>query len=172
MPVRTLIMIAVTVLLWGCSVPRGVYHTVRAGQTLFRISQAYGVDERYLARINGIDDPTHLQIGDRLFIPGAKRHKRVSSTANLPAPPEDRPSITRKVAVSPSSQPTRAAAPVPTKASPPAQVCQNQIRLAGKRQNTQSVRKNGKPLSQRSGNRGVARRSGRLRCRREGHLQR
>lgn len=121
MPVRTLIMIAVTVLLWGCSVPRGVYHTVRAGQTLFRISQAYGVDERYLARINGIDDPTHLQIGDRLFIPGAKRHKRVSSTANLPAPPEDRPSITRKVAVSPSSQPTRAAAPVPTKASPPAQ---------------------------------------------------
>jgi len=56
-----------------CGCETGVYHTVKPGQTLYRISKAYHVDEVYLARINRIHDPTRLKTGFRLYIPGAQR---------------------------------------------------------------------------------------------------
>jgi len=59
------------VLLSGCVAQPGIYHTVEPGQTLYRIGRAYQVDERHLARINGIDDPTNLRVGQRLYIPVA-----------------------------------------------------------------------------------------------------
>lgn len=51
----------------------GVYHTVKPGQTLYRISRTYAVDEAYLVRVNGISNPSHIPIGTRLYIPGAKK---------------------------------------------------------------------------------------------------
>ena len=51
----------------------GIYHTVRPGQTLYRISRTYDVNDQYLARVNGISDPSQISIGTRLFIPGAER---------------------------------------------------------------------------------------------------
>lgn len=51
----------------------GIYHTVKPGQTLYRISHTYGVNEAYLARINGVADPTQLKIGTRLYVPGVER---------------------------------------------------------------------------------------------------
>ena len=51
----------------------GIYHTVKPGQNMYRISRTYGVDEAYLARVNGISDPTQLRIGTRLYVPGADR---------------------------------------------------------------------------------------------------
>ena len=64
--------------LTGCET--GIYHTVRPGQTLYRISHAYGVNEAYLARLNAISDPTQLKIGTRLYIPGAQRVLTVPAT--------------------------------------------------------------------------------------------
>jgi len=55
----------------------GIYHTVKPGQNLYRIGRTYHVDEQYLARINGIRDPARIDVGDRIFIPGAERVLRV-----------------------------------------------------------------------------------------------
>lgn len=69
-------------LLLGClllgACETGIYHTVKPGQTLYRISRTYGVDESYLARLNGIADPSRLPSGSRLFIPGAEQVHSVS----------------------------------------------------------------------------------------------
>ena len=51
----------------------GIYHTVKPGQTLYRISRTYDINETYLARVNGISDPSNIPVGTRLYIPGAER---------------------------------------------------------------------------------------------------
>ncbi len=82
MLMRLKVALAFIVLLAGCSSTRGVYHKVLPGQTLYRISKTYQVDERYLARINDIHDPTQLRAGEVVFIPGATRVRSVSSTSH------------------------------------------------------------------------------------------
>jgi len=57
----------------------GVYHQVRPGQTLFRIAKTYGVGVDELSRVNRISDPADIEVGDRLFIPGARRVLEVPS---------------------------------------------------------------------------------------------
>jgi len=71
-----------------CSCGSGIYHTVKPGQNLYRISKIYGVNESYLARINGISDPTRLQVGTRLFIPGADRVRSVPVVTTSSLPPQ------------------------------------------------------------------------------------
>lgn len=55
----------------------GIYHTVKPGQTMYRISRTYGVSEHALIRANGISDPSKLRVGTRLFVPGADRVRHV-----------------------------------------------------------------------------------------------
>lgn len=53
----------------------GFLHTVEKGQTFYRISKIYGVDVSVLMRANGVEDPSQLEIGQKLFIPKkAPRH--------------------------------------------------------------------------------------------------
>ncbi|MGH7805979.1 MAG: peptidoglycan DD-metalloendopeptidase family protein [Candidatus Binatia bacterium] len=52
---------------------RGIHHDVRRGENLFRIGKAYGIDYRDLARRNGIRDPAQIEVGQKVFIPGATR---------------------------------------------------------------------------------------------------
>ena len=52
---------------------RGIHHDVRRGENLFRIGKAYDVDYRQLARLNGIRDPGQIEVGQKIFIPGATR---------------------------------------------------------------------------------------------------
>jgi murein DD-endopeptidase MepM/ murein hydrolase activator NlpD len=60
------------------SYPReGVYHTVKRHQTLWRICKTYGVDINKVARINHIRDPSRILVGQRIFIPGAKKVLKV-----------------------------------------------------------------------------------------------
>jgi murein DD-endopeptidase MepM/ murein hydrolase activator NlpD len=56
---------------------KGVYHVVEKHQTLFRICKTYGVDIKEVASLNGIADPSRIQIGQRIFIPGAKKVLKV-----------------------------------------------------------------------------------------------
>lgn len=49
----------------------GVDHVVKPGQTLWRIANVYRVELDELAEVNGIDDPSRLETGQVLFIPGA-----------------------------------------------------------------------------------------------------
>ena len=65
------VLISSLLLATGCET--GIYHTVQPGQTLYRISRTYGVNEGYLARVNGISNPSQLGIGTRLYVPGAER---------------------------------------------------------------------------------------------------
>ncbi len=91
----------------------GIYHTVRPGQTLYRISRTYAVDEDYLARVNGITDPSEIAIGTRIFVPGADRVLSVpvikaKSTIKTTAPPvKNKPVVkTRKPRISRKSKPS------------------------------------------------------------------
>jgi murein DD-endopeptidase MepM/ murein hydrolase activator NlpD len=51
----------------------GIYHVVKPGQNLYRISLTYGVELQQVAQINGISDPSVIQVGQKIFIPGANR---------------------------------------------------------------------------------------------------
>ncbi|OEU62195.1 MAG: hypothetical protein BA870_07045 [Desulfuromonadales bacterium C00003094] len=64
----------------GCAAPKGVYHTVQRGQTLYRIGQVYRADVNHLARVNRLTDRSQLEVGQRLFIPGASSVKYVPAT--------------------------------------------------------------------------------------------
>lgn len=84
----------------------GIYHTVRPGQTLYRISRTYAVNEDYLARVNGIRDPSQIPIGTRIFVPGADRVLSVpvvksKSTITSTPPPVKKKSVvtTRKKSI-------------------------------------------------------------------------
>jgi len=61
---------------------RGVYHTVQKGQTLHFIARAYNVNLDRVKQINGIYDPSRLQIGTRLWIPGARQVLNIDSNIN------------------------------------------------------------------------------------------
>jgi murein DD-endopeptidase MepM/ murein hydrolase activator NlpD len=56
---------------------KGVYHVVERHQTLYRICKTYGVDLKGVASINGIPDPSKIETGQRIFIPGAKKVLKV-----------------------------------------------------------------------------------------------
>lgn len=73
---RWCLLVLLLVSLTACG--GGIYHTVKPGQTLYRISRTYGVSEASLAKANRISDPTRLRSGTRLFIPEADRVRSVS----------------------------------------------------------------------------------------------
>lgn len=57
--------------------PKGVYHTVRPGQTLWRICHVYQVNMQTVCRLNNIRDPEDIKAGQVLFIPGAAKVREV-----------------------------------------------------------------------------------------------
>ncbi len=50
---------------------------VERHQTLYRICKTYGVDLKRIASLNGITDPSKIETGQRIFIPGAKKVLKV-----------------------------------------------------------------------------------------------
>jgi murein DD-endopeptidase MepM/ murein hydrolase activator NlpD len=89
------LLVFVLLFVGGCasqttiSKPRlhGVYHTVTAGETLFRIGKAYGMSYQELARINGIKDAGQIRIGQRIFIPGATQPLPVETITPMETAP-------------------------------------------------------------------------------------
>ena len=53
---------------------KGVYHKIERGETLWRIAQAYDVEQRTLQQYNRIHDPRSLEVGQRLFKSFAQLH--------------------------------------------------------------------------------------------------
>ena len=60
---------------------QGVYHKVRQGQTLWQIAQSYGVSIKDIIDSNNIPNGSALELGQLLFIPGAKGTKDISEHA-------------------------------------------------------------------------------------------
>ena len=72
--IMIVIMLAACAGFIGGSRPEGgVYHRVKRGETLYKIAQAYKVDVRRFAEVNGIDDPEKIEIGQALFVPGGQQ---------------------------------------------------------------------------------------------------
>jgi murein DD-endopeptidase MepM/ murein hydrolase activator NlpD len=67
----------------------GVYHTVAAGENLYRIAVAYGVDVEALRRANRLRDPDRIDAGRKIFVPGARWPRDVG-----PAPAPEAPART------------------------------------------------------------------------------
>lgn len=111
MRTRILVVVLAYLLLNACTAVGGVYHKVLPGQTLYSISKTYDVDERYLARINGINDPNQLKAGQQLYIPGANQKRSVPVTVPSGSSSEAR-------SVPPRGQ-TVAQPPATTKRAPP-----------------------------------------------------
>jgi len=121
MRARILVAILCYMLLNACTAAGGIYHKVLPGQTLYSISKTYAVDERYLARINGIDDPTQLKAGQQLYIPGAKQKRSVPVSVTAEPPPNAKANPSRDVA-NLSPPPTKENAPpgtIPPVTKPP-----------------------------------------------------
>ena len=68
----------------------GVHHTVKRGENLWRIGRAYGVGVEQIAVLNGIANPDRLEVGQRLFIPGARATRLIRKNVSS-KPPERRP---------------------------------------------------------------------------------
>ena len=79
-----LLLVVVLLLLSACET--GIYHTVKPGQTLYRISRTYGVSESSLMQANKISDTTKVRAGVRLFVPGADRVRHVAVVKPAPSP--------------------------------------------------------------------------------------
>lgn len=70
-------MVGAFAVLAACGVSYGVYHTVRPGQTLYRISRTYGVEEEKIMRINRLKDAAQIRAGQKIFIPGVMKELEV-----------------------------------------------------------------------------------------------
>ena len=70
-------LLAILILLTSCIISRGVFHTVKEGETLWRICRTYGVDIQEVAEMNNIKNPSELRAGTRIFIPGVTRVRKV-----------------------------------------------------------------------------------------------
>jgi LysM repeat protein len=51
--------------------PSVIIHVVQRGETLFRIALNYGVSVQEIASLNAIVDPSNIQVGQRILVPGA-----------------------------------------------------------------------------------------------------
>ncbi len=65
----------------------GLVHVVRKGQTLYRIARAYSLAPAELMQANGIDDPRTLEVGQELWVPGARERVDVDEAATAAALP-------------------------------------------------------------------------------------
>jgi lipoprotein NlpD len=63
----------------------GRTHILRPGENLYRLSRFYGVSVDVIVRANHIDDVTQLKVGQRIWIPGAKRGLAQESLADASA---------------------------------------------------------------------------------------
>ena len=74
----------------------GLYHPVKKGQTLYSIARAYGLTAKELQRVNGIQDPSDLDVGHHLWIPGAKQLVYVAPTVESAPSPGSEKKYARK----------------------------------------------------------------------------
>lgn len=74
---------------------KGVYHRVKRGETLSRLSRAYKIPVKAIAGANGIKQTARLEFDSVLFIPGAKRV--IEDTSPEAAPGKDKAAAKKTV---------------------------------------------------------------------------
>ncbi len=82
---KSILFLVTTLLIFCCAnsprkvkkARKGVYHQVNKGETLWRIAKTYKISLKELQRVNHIKDPTKIKARDMIFIPRAKRARKV-----------------------------------------------------------------------------------------------
>jgi LysM repeat protein len=89
----------------GAQTGEGYIHVVAAGETLFAISQQYGVPLDQLAQVNQITNPNALRVGQRLLIPTGAQQTPATGAQRLHIvqPGETLTSIAARYGVSPQA---------------------------------------------------------------------
>lgn len=88
----------------GVPLEEGVVHVVEAGETLFRISQKYGVPLDQLAEANQITNPNTLRTGQRLIIPsGGSQTPSTGRRVHVIQPGDTVTSIAAQYGVTPAA---------------------------------------------------------------------
>jgi murein DD-endopeptidase MepM/ murein hydrolase activator NlpD len=75
---------------------KGVYHSVRKGETIAVIARAYNTDPRKLARINHIARPERLEENSVIFIPDAVSVVDIEKSAKTGIKDHRTPGVTKK----------------------------------------------------------------------------
>ena len=77
---RFVLLFLVCVFLSSCATyqvkteqPRGVYHRIKSGETLWSIAKAYKINVQDLAEVNNITDPNLIEVDNVIFIPDANQ---------------------------------------------------------------------------------------------------
>jgi lipoprotein NlpD len=65
----------------GSAFGKGVYHTVKKGETIWRICQTYGVSTKEVSRVNRLKNSEKIRVGQKLYIPGRTKVRTVSSSS-------------------------------------------------------------------------------------------
>lgn len=63
---------------------KGIYHRVLKGQNLWRIAKAYNVDVEKIVELNQLSNPSNIDVGQLLFIPGVENLLEGSLDEALP----------------------------------------------------------------------------------------
>lgn len=63
-----------------------IYHTVKRGETLYRIAKTYHVEVNQLMQANRISSPSQLETGARLLIPGQAAPYSIGAPVSGPEP--------------------------------------------------------------------------------------
>jgi peptidoglycan/xylan/chitin deacetylase (PgdA/CDA1 family) len=71
--------------------PTGVTYVVQRGDTLYSIAQRFGVTVEAIAQANGISDPTQIDVGQVLIIPGVTATPTGAASATPTPPPSGGP---------------------------------------------------------------------------------
>lgn len=66
--------------------PKGIYHKVQKGETLWRIAKSYQIDIDDIIRSNNIPNGAHLEENQLIFIPGIDSPKSVASQPTAQTP--------------------------------------------------------------------------------------
>jgi lipoprotein NlpD len=108
---------------------RGSVYVVRKGDTLYKIAWQHGLDQRDLARWNGIRDPDVIDVGQRLRLyapadtPAGRQASTPSSSRTTPSATGTVPRTTPPAPrTTPPPQPRAAPTPPPPAQPPPAWV--------------------------------------------------
>ncbi len=62
----------------------GVYHKVKKGETIWRISRIYNVDLDKIITANHLEDATKIEVGQQIFIPGGKEQENIYAHTFMP----------------------------------------------------------------------------------------
>ena len=63
----------------SCASSKGVYHTVKKGETFWRICQTYEVSTEEISKVNRLKNAEKIRVGQKLYIPGRSKVRKVSS---------------------------------------------------------------------------------------------